>query len=141
MILKSSEIVKKFDKKIFFYLLYGQNSAQIEESIEQIFKPKLSKNIFIYDESEIISQIDLFKEEISTKSFFENDKLIIINRGSDKILELVKSLQEKIYDTVIIIKSGILEKKSKLRIFFEKNKDTICVPFYNDDLQTLIKFS
>ena len=64
-----------------------------------------------------------FIESLYTKSFFDEEKLIIINRGSDKILEIIKDLVfEKNYKTKIIIKSNILEKKSKLRNFFEKDK-------------------
>ena len=38
---------------------------------------------------------------------------------------------------VLVLNSGKLEKKSKIRSFFEKNKETICVPFYEDNNQTL----
>ena len=35
--------------------------------------------------------------------------------------------------------SGPLDKKSKLRNLFEKDKNLICVPFYEDNNFTLIK--
>ena len=43
--------------------------------------------------------------------------------------------------TLIIINSDNLEKKSKLRSFFEKNKKLVCVPFYPDNEQTLSKLA
>tara|TARA_B110001452_G_scaffold261263_1_gene259844 strand:+ start:105 stop:1106 length:1002 start_codon:yes stop_codon:yes gene_type:complete len=138
MIVKAASLSKNFDENKNFYLLYGANNGLIEETIENILKPKLPKNIFNYDESEIISNIDEFEENILNKSFFDNEKLIIISRGSDKILKIIDNLLEKkISETVIIIKASILEKKSKLRSFFEKDINTICVPFYEDNYQSL----
>ena len=122
-----------------FYLFYGSNVGQIEEVINNMLKPKFSKNIYNYDENEIISNISEFEENILNKSFFDNEKLIIINRGSDKILKIIENLlQKKITGTVIVIKTNILEKKSKLRNFFEKNSETICTPFYEDNYQSLM---
>ena len=139
MIIKHFNLRACLDKKISFYLLYGQNTGLIEETIENIIKPKFSSNIFYYDEAEILANEDGFKEKIYNKSFFENDKLIIINRGTDKILKIISELiEKKIEDTNIIIKSAVLEKKSKLRSFFEKDKKLIIIPFYEDNYQSLI---
>ena len=41
-------------------------------------------------------------------------------------------------DVSIILKANVLEKKSKIRNFFEKEKKVIIVPFYEDTPQTLI---
>ena len=73
-----------------------------------------------------------------SKSFFEKEKLIIINRATDKITDLIEEIIEKnISGLVLVLNSNILVKKSKLRNLFEKNKNTICVPFYEDNNQTL----
>ena len=122
-----------------FYLFYGANIGQIEEVINNLLKPKFSKNIYNYDENEIISNISEFEENILNKSFFDNEKLIIVNRATDKILKIIENLiQKKITGTVIVIKTNILEKKSRLRNFFEKNSETICTPFYEDNYQSLM---
>ena len=64
--------------------------------------------------------------------------MIIISRASDKILNIIgEIIDSEVKDLKIIIKSNILEKKSKLRSFFEKNSETIIVPFYEDNNQTL----
>ncbi len=142
MIIKYFDLKKKITENINFYLLYGLNTGLIEETINNTFKPIFSKNIFNYDESEIIANIDEFKQSIFNKSFFENDKLIIINRASDKILNIIKDVIDKgISETVIIIKSGALEKKSKLRNFFEKDKNTFTIPFYEDNHQSLMSIA
>ena len=139
MIIKSYELKKRLDNKINHYLLYGVNSGLIEETITNIFKPNFSKNIQRYDENEILGNIEQFKETIFNKSFFENDKLIIINKTSDKILVIIEEiLDKKIEDLTIILKSNILDKKSKLRNFFEKDKNVVIIPFYEDNNQTLL---
>ena len=79
-----------------------------------------------------------FFNNILSKSFFENEKLIIINRVTDKIKNIIEEIIEKqINDLVIVLKANTLEKKSKIRSLFEKNKNTICVAFYEDNNQTL----
>lgn len=138
MIYKFFEIKKKNLNSFKYFLLYGKNKGLIEETIEKDLKPNLPKNIINYDESEILNNTDFFKENILNKSFFENDKLIIIQRSSDKILRVIDEIIEKnIDDIAIILISETLEKKSKLRNFFEKNKETVCIPFYEDTNQTL----
>ncbi len=139
MIIKSYELKNNLKKKINLFLFYGQNNGLMEEVINKDLKPIFSKNIFNYDESEILSDLDDFKDGLFNKSFFENDKLIIINRASDKILDVVKEIEERKDENLkIIIKTGNLEKKSKLRNFFEKSKDLIIVPFYEDTHQSLL---
>ena len=139
MIIKNFDLKNNLKKNINFYLLYGPNNGLIEDTINQVLKPNFSKNIYNYDESEILSNIDNFKETVLNKSFFDNDKLIIISRATDKILKIIEEiLEKKIDDLKVIIKADILEKKSKLRNFFEKNTNTIIVPSYEDNDQTLI---
>ena len=139
MIVKYFDLKKNLNNNINHYLLYGQNTGLIEETINDIFKPIFSKNVYQYDESELLVNIDEFKEEIFNKSFFDNDKLIIISRVSDKILNIIEEiLDRKTEDLKIILKASLLEKRSKLRAFFEKSKETIVIPYYEDNHQTLI---
>lgn len=138
MLIKSYEL-KKLEKNNFdYYLFYGPNIGLIENTINNIFKPIFTKNIINYDEAEIIKNSDNFKEQVFNKSFFDNDKFIIINRASDKILEIMENIIEHKPENIkIIIKSGSLEKKSKLRIFFEKKKNIVLTAFYEDNHQSL----
>ena len=140
MIIKSFEIDKINVKSNNFYLFYGENEGYKNECIEKIFNINISKNIYRYEEKEILDNFESFFESIQSKSFFEKEKLIIISRVSDKIKNIIEEIIEKnIEDIKIILNAGILEKKSKLRSLFEKNKNTICVPFYADSNQTLSK--
>ena len=140
MIIKSFELNKINIKSSNFYLFYGENEGYKNEAIEKIFNINISKNIYRYEEKEILDNFESFFESIQSKSFFEKEKLIIISRVSDKIKNIIEEIIEKnIEDIKIVLNSGILEKKSKLRSLFEKNKNTICVPFYADNNQTLSK--
>ena len=139
MIVKFFEIKKKNLDKDNYFLLYGNNTGLIQEIINQSLKPIKSKNIFNYEEDEIIKDVEKFEESILNVSFFESDKLIIISRSTDKILKVIEAIIEKNLDdlSIILISKG-LEKKSKLRNFFEKSSKTICIPFYEDNNQTLV---
>ena len=134
MIVKNFEINKVDLKKFKFFLLYGNNKGFIEETINLHLKNKLSKNIYTYEENTILKEIEQFKETVFNKSFFETDKLIIISRTTDKILKVVEEIFNKnVENTYIILISNVLEKKSKLRNFFEKEKNIITIPFYEDN--------
>ncbi len=137
MILKVFELKKKKIDSNFF-LLYGNNRGLIEEIIHNELKPLLPKKILSYEENEILKNKESFKEEILNRSFFENEKLIIISRGSDKIYNIIEEIiEKKIKEITIIIKCNVLDKKSKLRNYFEKNKNATCIPVYEDNFQSL----
>jgi len=138
MIIKSFELNKIDLGSKKFFLLYGENQGHKTEIIEQKFKKKFDENIYFYEESEILNNEENFFNNILSKSFFEKKKLIIIVRATDKIKDIIEEIiKKKIEDIVIVLNANILEKKSKIRSFFEKNSDTICVPFYADNNQTL----
>ena len=137
MIVKSFEI-NKINNSHKIFLFYGENEGHKNEIIEDKFKKKYTNSIYVYEENEILKNQENFFNEILSKSFFEKEKLIIINRTTDKIKNLIDEIiEKKIDDIIIILNSNSLEKKSKLRILFEKNKDLTCVPFYADNNQTL----
>tara|TARA_B100000767_G_scaffold17022_1_gene15795 strand:- start:503 stop:1498 length:996 start_codon:yes stop_codon:yes gene_type:complete len=138
MILKSFELKKIKIEDYNFFLFYGDNDGLKEEIIENLFKKKYLDKIHRYDEKEVIENISNFFNGVLTKSFFDNEKLIIISRATDKIREIIEELIEKDpHDVKFILNSKNLEKKSTLRKSFEKGKKNICVPFYEDNHQTL----
>ena len=139
MLIKSHELKNFKIKDTDFYLFYGPNTGLIEETINKIFKPIFTKNIINYDEADLLNNIHSFKEMIFNKSFFNDKKFIIINRASNKILDLIQELIEsQVTDLKMIIKAGPLEKKSKLRSYFEKNKLTVITAFYEENYQSLL---
>ena len=139
MIIKYFEINKINLDLNKLYLFYGKNDGLKNEFTANIIKNK--KNIFNYEEKDILDDKDKFIENLLTKSLFDDQKIIIIKRSTDKILSIIESLILKKIEDIIILNADILEKKSKLRTFFEKDKKIICVPFYPDNDQILNKLT
>jgi DNA polymerase-3 subunit delta len=140
VIVKAFELNRINLKKNKFFLFYGRNEGLKNESLDQLIKDK--EKISNYEEKEILDNEDRFIENILSKSLFDREKIIIIKRATDKILKIIEILTLKnLEDTTIIINSDNLEKKSKLRSFFEKDKSCICIPFYPDTDQTLSKLA
>ena len=139
MIIKSYEIKKINLENSQFVLFYGHNQGLKKEAINNLNKKNTISN---YDEKEILDNDNNFIENILSKSLFEQQKFIVIKRATDKILDIIKILHlRNLEDTKIILDSDNLEKKSKLRSYFEKHRTLVCVPFYPDNEQTLSKLA
>jgi len=140
MILKTFELSKIKDETIF-YLLYGKNDGLKSECIDKILNKNNGK-VYNYDEKQIKDEIETFYENILSGSLFEDSKIIIINRATDKIYEIIQDLIDRdIHNIKIIINAGLLETRSKIRSLFEKQKDLICIPTYPDNHETLSKLA
>ena len=141
MISKFYELIK-FKNKINCYLFYGENDGQKLDTIENNFNNFTKENTYKYSEKDILANTKIFLENLYSKSFFEKEKLIIISDVTDKILSLIQeNLETKIEDVIIILLAKKLDKKSKIRNFFEKEKNFVVVPFYEDTPQTLISIA
>ena len=134
MIIKSFEINKINLNLNKFFLFYGKNEGLKNELTKKIIKKNKISN---YEEKEVLENKNNFIENLLTKSLFEEQKIIIIRRSTDKILSIIEDLHTKKIDDIIIINSDNLDKKSKLRSFFEKDKNLVCIPFYPDNDQTM----
>jgi len=142
MIIKAYEHqkIKKINNNIF--LFYGENDGYKNHVIKDIFINNYKGNVERFDESEILNNFENFISSLINKSFFVELKLILISRVSEKIIKLIDELLDRnINDVTIILNSNSLEKKSKLRSIFEKDKNLICVPFYKDDNRTLMQLA
>ena len=140
MIVKSFELQKINLVRDKLLLFYGDNEGFKKQVIEKLIENK--NNIYSYEENQILDNENNFLNELFSKSLFEKEKIIIIKRSSDKIFKIIQEVyNQNIEDIVIIIDSKTLEKKSKLRKFFEKEKKLICVPFYPDNSQILSKLA
>ena len=138
MIIKSFEEEKIKSIKNNLVLIYGSNQGYKNQVIQEIFEKFFEGEILRFEESEILNDKESFISRSMNKSLFEDNKLIIISRATDKIVNLVKEIKEiKIEQIRIIFNSDNLEKKSKLRNLFEKEKDFICIPFYEDNEKSL----
>ena len=142
MLKKVFEINKKTLEKTSFFLFYGENEGSKREKILEILANINKENIEKYDEKEILENEKKFFENILSKSLFEDKKFIIVKRATDKIVKIINEILDRdIQDIVIIIDANLLDKRSKLRSLFEKEKNLICVPFYKDTEQVLSDFT
>ena len=140
MILKYYEINKINLEYNKFILFYGKNEGLKNDNIKNLLKDK--NEILYYDEKDILDNPNKFIEATLSKSLFENEKIIIIKRATDKINNIIDQISFKdIEDLIILINADNLEKKSKLRSLFEKNKKFVSVAFYPDNDQTLSKIA
>ena len=141
MISKFYEI-NKYKEKVNLYLFYGENEGQKLDIIKTSFDNFTKENTYKYSEKDIIQNNQLFFNKIYSKSFFEKEKLILIYDITDKILDLIKEAMDADTSEIkIILLTKKLEKKSKIRNFFEKSKKILIVPFYEDTPQTLLSIA
>jgi len=138
MIIKRFELNRNKINKFDFFLLYGKNEGLQNEIIDLHLIKDFDGEIIKYDESEFLKSKEIIISELLNKSLFESKKILLISRVTEKILNSIYEITEKdVTDLKIILKSGILEKKSKLRNFFEKEKNLAVIPFYEDDYKSL----
>jgi len=144
MIIKSYEVQKNKSNfsKYNFFLLYGENQG-LKKDIRKFIKTTLEQkdsNVEILSlyEDEILDNEENFYNFIYAGSLFSNKKIITIHEATDKIIKKISDIYDKYPENVfLIIFSEILEKKSKLRNFFETNKKTISIPCYLDNERDL----
>ena len=138
MIVKKFELNKINLENFNIFLLYGKNEGLLDETVRSFFLQKFQGEISRYEENEVLSNSENIISEILNKSLFVTKKIILISRSSDKICKIIENISNRdIADIKIILKSGVLEKKSKLRSLFEKNKTLLTIPFYEDDTKSL----
>ena len=136
MIIKSYDLSKINLNEQNIILFYGKNEGLKKSSILTLTK-NLTE-IYNYEEKEILENAVGFLESVLTKSLFEDKKFIIIKRATDKLIKIIEEIDSrKIKDNVFLFSAENLEKKSKLRSFFEKSKKNICVAFYPDNEREL----
>ncbi len=142
MIIKSFEINKVKFSNFKSILLYGLNKGFKEEVIKSNISKGFSGEILRYEEAEVLDNKDTILEGLINGSLFDEMKLMIISRSSNKILDFIEEfLEREISNAQIVINSENLDKKSKLRGLFEKDKKLACIPFYEDNNQSLNNFA
>ena len=142
MIIKYFDLNKLDFNKNKIILLHGKNDGLKNEEVQKL-QSKIKKEIKYYDEKQIIENKEFFLSEILNRSLFESEKIILIKRASEKIRSIIEELiEKKSIEDIFIIDCDTLDKKSKLRNFFEKDKkNLISVAFYPDTNETLSKIA
>jgi DNA polymerase-3 subunit delta len=140
MIHKHYELNKVDIKKFKFILFYGKNEGLKNETLKSIINK--DNEVLIYDEKEILDNSLILLEDISSNSLFIKNRTIIIKRATDKLIKIIDKIKDNELENItIVVSADNLEKRSKLRYLFEKEKDHICVAFYPDNEQTLAKLT
>lgn len=144
MLIKSYEITKKNLNNLNFFLIHGENIGLKQDIVKAILELKEKKpdkyKKFEFEEEEIIKNQENFFNLIFSGSLFDEKKIIFVNRTTDKLFTLINEISEKnIKDVLIFLKANQLEKKSKIRNLFEKDKNLVCVACYQDNDFDLIK--
>lgn len=141
MILKSFEIENNIQKiqQYKFVLIYGENIGLKETLKKNIINLNLKAEIINLYQEDVNKNKNIILNEIKNISLFSEEKIIVLNQIDEKnIIELDKILQSKEKIKIILI-ADLLDKKSKLRTIFEKEKDLAIIPCYNDNDITLRK--
>ena len=121
------------------FLFYGENLGlknDLRNKIKNLNKKALIKNL---DQEEILADENKFFSDLFNKSLFEETKIFFINHANDKILELIKEIEKKKVTTNIFLFSELLDKRSKLRSYFEKSSTLGIVACYADNEISLKK--
>ena len=125
--------------KYKIFLFYGENQGlkkEFKEKIKTLNKDSEILNLF---QEEILKNKDLLFNEIKTQSLFNKERIFLIDEADDKIIDLISEIDTIIKDERIYIFSNILEKKSKLRNYFEKSKNHGTSACYADNEITIKK--
>jgi DNA polymerase-3 subunit delta len=144
MLIKSYEILKKDLNFLNSFLIYGENTGLKQDTVKSLIELKEKKNIkykqFKFEEEEIIKNQNDFFNLIFSGSLFDKKKVIFVNRTTDKLFNLISEISKKnIKDILFFFEADRLEKKSKIRNLFEKDKNLVCIACYQDNNFDLIK--
>lgn len=138
MIIKSFELQKIKSSNSSIILIYGNNEGLKEQIINDCFLKDFKGEILNYDEIDVLNNKEEFISNLLNRSLFEDNKAIIISRATEKLIDTIIDIIEKNPPGIkIIIKTQNLEKKSEMRNLFEKEKNLICIPVYEDDTRVL----
>lgn len=141
MIIKAYDLNNTFQKIINYKLslFYGENLGMMDDFKKEIIKKNKNLNLIRKNQDEILKNTELFFSELLNMSLFEEKKIFFISQADDKIVDLLKNIKGKMSINKIFLFSGILNKTSKLRNYFEKSKEYSVIPCYPDDELTIKK--
>ena len=134
MIYKSYQVeqnINIIDRK--FSLFFGENLGLKNEFKKQIKLDNKNAEIITFTQDEILKNEDLFFNEINNISLFDEKKIFLVDQANDKILDIIKELEKKSDTQQIFLFSEILDKRSKIRSYFEKSKVCAAIACYPDN--------
>ena len=114
-------------------LLYGENlglKLDLKDKIQKSFK---NSDCFNTSQDTILKNDEYFFEQINNVSLFGKEKVFFIENVNDKILDIIKEIETKNKSQKLYLFSNILDKKSKIRNYFEKSENFGISACYNDN--------
>ena len=123
--------ISLLDKNLF--LFYGENLGLKNELKDKIKFQNKKAEIINLSQDDIINNIDNFFNEVLNISLFDEKKIYFINQVNDKILDAIKIIEPKIDSQKFYLISESLDKRSKIRNYFEKSNNCGVVACYIDN--------
>ena len=112
-------------------LLYGENLGLKNDLKKQILNN--SDKVLTFNQEDILGNQDNFLSDLFNISLFDDKKIYFINQISDKFLNIVQQLENRLDTQKLYLFADKLEKKSKLRNHFEKSNVLDVIPCYHDN--------
>ena len=143
MIIKSYEFLSKTDlySKYSFFLLYGENIGKVSDISKELIKSfRQNDNTFDtilnFDQIDLDANPNLLNDNLASPDLFGKKKIIIFNLTKTSVFNKIFKYEDyrEINSVKVIIKYFELEKRNALRNLFEKKKDLITIPCYQDTL-------
>ena len=138
MIYKSYLIEKNINSiKENVILFYGENYGIKKDFREKIRKTNKDSEFLLFDQKNILENSSILYNELYNTSLFEKNKVLFLENVNDRILDVIQDVHLNLDNQKIYLFSDILEKKSKLRNFFEKSDKCAVIPCYIDNEVTI----
>ncbi len=114
-------------------LFYGENIGLINHFKDKIKVVNKSKKILRFNQEDILKNNNIILNEIKNISLFDDTKIIFIDNVNDRILKTIQEIEQDIDKNKVYLFAEILEKKSKIRSYFESTKNLDLIPCYSDN--------
>ncbi len=138
MIYKSYLIEKNIKSiKENVILFYGENYGIKKDFKEKIRNTNKNSEFLLFDQKNILENSSILYNEVYNNSLFKKNKILFLENVNDRVLDVIQDVHLNLGNQKIYLFSDILEKKSKLRNFFEKSKKCAIIPCYIDNEVTI----
>ena len=132
-------------KKYAAYLVYGQNKGLVREKSQIIIDSYKNDEteVIKFENDELISEPEKLSNEFNTFSLTAEKKIIhVLNTKDNLVKTITNTVSDQDSNNLIIFETGELTPRSKLRKYFEKEKNLGILACYFDtekDVQDLIE--
>ncbi len=129
--------LKSIDKKLF--LFFGENlgyKIDIQKKLRLTYK---GYEFLKFSQDEILKNESIIFNEVNNVSLFTSKKIFVIDQVNDKLSSIVEDISKKIDTNILFLFAEILDKKSKIRNYFEKSKECAAIACYSDNQITIKK--